>query len=121
MCKLIVWSRERCSVKNSFRNGLNITLIASDCDNFIRAMKIAKGDRHWVRTRRAESDLLEFGISAGLARKLIYCYPVGVIERLIRTIRERQPREPATYFMNGLKKSRMKHRPERTPTGDEDT
>jgi len=90
------------------------------CDNFIRAVKIEKGDRHWVRIRRVESDLLEFGIGTGLAGKLIYCYPVGVLERLIKTTRKRQPAEPATHFLNGLKKSRMKHRPERTPTGDED-
>jgi len=121
MCKLIVWSRERCSVKNSSRNGLNITLMTTDYDNFMTAMKTEKKDRYWVRTKRAQSNLLEFGISTGLARKLIYCYPVGVIERLIRTTRERQPSEPASYFLNGLKKSRMKHRPQRTPAGDEDT
>ena len=109
-----------CAVNNPFRNGLNITLIASDYDNFIEAMKIEKGDRHWVRTRRAESDLLEFGISTGLARKLIYCYPVGVLERLIKTTRKRQPTEPATYFLNGLNKSRMKHRPECNLIRDED-
>lgn len=95
--------------------------MTADCDNFIRAMKIEKKEEHWVRIKRAESDLLEFGIGTGLARKLIYCYPVGVLERLIKTTRKRQPTEPATYFLNGLKKSKMKHRPERTPTGDEDT
>ena len=84
-------------------------------------MKLEQRDRHWVRIKRVESDLLEFGISTGLARKLIYCYPIGVLERLIKTTRKRQPTEPANYFLNGLNKSRMKHRPERTPTGDEDT
>jgi len=92
----------------------------SHYDNFIRAMKMANQDRHWLRIKRVESDLLGFGVGAGLAKKLIYCYPAGVLERLIKTTRKRQPAEPATYFLNGLKKSRMKHRLERTPTGDED-
>jgi len=95
--------------------------MTTDYDNFIRAMRAEKKERHWIRIKRAESDLLEFGIGTGLARKLIYCYPVGVLERLIAAAEKRQPTEPATYFLNGLNKSRMKHRPERTPTGDEDT
>ena len=84
-------------------------------------MRTGKKETYWVRIKRVEANLLKFGISAGSVRKLIYCYPLGVLERLIKATQKRQPREPATYFLNGLKKSRMKHRPERNLIGDEDT
>jgi len=84
-------------------------------------MRTEKKEKYWVRIKRVEADLLKFGISAGSVRKLIYCYSLGVLERLIQATEKRQPREPATYFLNGLKKSRMKHRPERNLIGDEDT
>jgi len=84
-------------------------------------MKAEKKENYWTRTKRVEADLLGFGVSSGLAKKLIYCYPLGVLERLIKATEKRQPGEPATYFLNGLKKSTMKHRPESTLIGDEDT
>ncbi len=84
-------------------------------------MRIEKKEKHWIRIKRVEADLLKFGISAGLAKKLIYSYRLSVLERLIKTTEKRQPREPATYFLNGLKKSRMKHRLDHAPIGDEDT
>jgi len=84
-------------------------------------MRAQKEEKYWIRIKRVEADLLKFGISAGSVRKLIYCYPIGVLERLIKATEKRQPEEPATYFLNGLKKSRMKHRPEHTPIGDGDT
>ncbi len=83
-------------------------------------MRTEKKESYWIRIKRVEADLLKFGISAGSARKLIYCYPIGVLERLIKATEKRQPREPATYFLNGLKKSRMKHIPEYSPIEDED-
>jgi hypothetical protein len=84
-------------------------------------MRIQKSESHWIRIRRVEADLLKFGISAGSVRKLISCYPIGVLERLIKATEKRQPSEPATYFLNGLKKSRMKHGLDHAPIGDEDT
>ena len=84
-------------------------------------MRTPRKERYWIRVKRVEADLLEFGISTGSARKLIYSYPLGVLERLIKATDKRQPRELATYFLNGLKKSRMKHRLQRAPTGDENT
>ena len=84
-------------------------------------MTLDRKVRYWVRIKRVEADLLKFGISTGLARKLIYSYPLGVLERLIRATEKRQPRERATYFLGGVKKSRMKHGLQRAPIGDEDT
>jgi hypothetical protein len=65
--------------------------------------------------------LLKFDISPNSVRKLTYCYPIGVLERLIEATKKRQPSEPATYFLNGLKKSRMKHRPQLDSMEDEET
>jgi len=84
-------------------------------------MRIEKKEKYWIRIKRVQADLLKFGISAGSVRKLISSYPLSVLERLIKATEKRQPREPATYFLNGLKKSRMKHRLDHTPIGDEDT
>lgn len=84
-------------------------------------MTAEKKESYWARTKRVEADLLEIGIGSGLAKKLIYYYRLSVLERLIKATDKRQPGEPATYFLNGLKKSTMKHRPESTPIGDEDT
>jgi hypothetical protein len=99
---------------------VNITLITSDYGNFIRAMGAEEKESYWIRINRVEANLLKFGLSAGSVKKLVYCYPVGVLERLIRATEKRQPSEPASYFLNGLKKSRMKHRFKRNPIVDED-
>ena len=65
-----------------------------------------------IRIKRVEADLLDFGVSTASARRLTYSYSVLVLERLITATKKRQPDKPATYFLNGLKKSRMKHRPQ---------
>jgi hypothetical protein len=84
-------------------------------------MTLDRKVRYWVRIKRVEADLLKFGISTGLARKLVHSYPLGVLETLIRATEKRQPRGPAIYFLGGLKKSRVKHGIQRAPIGDEDT
>jgi hypothetical protein len=83
-------------------------------------MKAERKESYRARTRKVEANLLQFGISAGLAKKLTYFYPLGVLERLIKATEKRQPQEPATYFLKGLKKSRMKHDLQRGLIGDED-
>jgi hypothetical protein len=83
-------------------------------------MKAKKRERYRIRVKEVEADLLKFGISAGSVRKLIYRYPVGVLEKLIEATRKRQPDDAASYFLNGLKKSRMKHRVQRNLTDVEE-
>jgi hypothetical protein len=83
-------------------------------------MESEKKESYRARTKRVEVDLLEFGISSGLAKKLTYSYRLSVLERLIKATEKRQPREPATYFLNGFKKSRVKHELQRGLIGDED-
>jgi hypothetical protein len=84
-------------------------------------MRTEMEKRYWIRIKRVEADLLKFGISTGSARSLTHCYPVGLLERLITATKKRQPDNPASYFLNGLKKSRMKHRPQPGLIEDEDT
>jgi hypothetical protein len=83
-------------------------------------MKAEKKESYRARTKRIEAALLEFGISSGLAKKLTYSYPLDVLERLIKATEKRQPREPATYFLKGLRRSRMKRGLQGGPIGDED-
>jgi hypothetical protein len=83
-------------------------------------MKAERKESYRARTKKVEADLLEIGISSGLAKKLTYFYPLGVLERLLKATEKRQPREPATYFLKGLKKSRMEHELQRGPIGEED-
>jgi hypothetical protein len=77
--------------------------------------------KYWIRAEKVEANLLEFGFSAGSVRKFVECYPIGLLERLIRETGKRQPSNPASYFLKGLKKSRMKHRAQHNLIGDEDT
>ena len=83
-------------------------------------MKAEKKESYWARTKRVEADLLKIGIGSGLAKKLIYSYRLSVLERLIKATEKRQPKEPATYFLKGLEKSRMNHELQHGPIGDED-
>jgi hypothetical protein len=83
-------------------------------------MQSEKKESYWIRIKKVKADLLELGISSGLAKKLIYSYRLSVLERLIKATEKRQPREPVTYFLNGLRRSAMKHELQRGPMGDED-
>ena len=83
-------------------------------------MKAERKESYWARTKRVEADLLEIGIGSGLAKKLIYSYRLSVLERLIKATEKRQPGESATYFLKGLRKSRIKHGLQRGSIGDED-
>jgi hypothetical protein len=60
-------------------------------------MKAEKRESYRARTKRVESDLLKFGITSGLAKKLTCSYPPGVLERLIKSTEKRQPGGSATY------------------------
>jgi len=83
-------------------------------------MRVEK-ERRKRRIRGVEADLVKFGISAGTVRSLIHCYPVGLLEKLISATEKRQPKEPATYFLNGLKRARIKHTMQYNLIEDEDT
>jgi hypothetical protein len=83
-------------------------------------VRVEKKESYWARGRRVEAGLIGFGVSSGLAKKLIYSYPLGLLERLIKATDERQPGKPAPYLLNGLKKARVKQGLQRGPIADED-
>jgi len=66
-------------------------------------------ESHHARRKRAHTTLREFGVSIGLAKRLVYRYPLKLLEKLVKETEKRQPSNPADYFLNGLKRSRMKY------------
>jgi len=42
-------------------------------------------------------------------KRVTYRYPIRVLEKLIAETEKRQPQDPADYFLNGLKRSRIKY------------
>jgi len=66
-------------------------------------------ESYHVRRKRLYETLLRFGVSIGLAKRIVYRYPLRLLEKLIEETKKRQPSNPADYFLNGLKKSRIKY------------
>ncbi len=66
-------------------------------------------ETHYARKKGVQSTLYKFGIGIGLAKRVTYRYPIGVLEKLIEETKKRQPEDPANYFLNGLKISRVKY------------
>jgi len=61
------------------------------------------------REKRVQVALSKFGISLGLSKRIVYRYPINVLERLIQETEKRQPQDPADYFLRGLKRSRIEY------------
>jgi len=70
-------------------------------------MKSEKEISHYARKKGVRSTLYKFGIGIGLAKRVTYRYPIRVLEKLIVETEKRQPEDPANYFLNGLKRSRV--------------
>ena len=66
-------------------------------------------ESYHVRRKRIYGTLREFGVSIGLAKRIVYRYPIKLLEKLIKETEKRQPSNPADYFLNGLKRSRIKY------------
>jgi hypothetical protein len=64
---------------------------------------------HYAREKSVQNTLYTFGIGIGLAKRVTYRYPIRVLEKLIEENEKRQPEDPANYFLNGLKRSRVKY------------
>ena len=62
-----------------------------------------------IRRKRIRATLIEFGIKRELVKGIDYAHPVGVLEKLAKATKKRQPKEPASYFLKGLNYSRIKH------------
>jgi hypothetical protein len=62
-----------------------------------------------LRRKRVEEILHHYGISFGLTKRTVYRYPLRLLEHLIEETEKRQPQNPADYFLNGLKRSRIQY------------
>ncbi len=69
--------------------------------------KEKKTESHHTRRKQAYETLHAFGISIGRSKRIVYRYPLSLIEELIEETKKRQPVAPADYFLNGLKRSRV--------------
>ena len=68
-----------------------------------------KKESHHVRRKRVYDTLHEFGLGIGLAKRTVYRYPLKLLEKLIKETEKQEPSDPADYFLNGLKRSRIKY------------
>ena len=66
-----------------------------------------------LREKRVQSTLCTWGIGVGLTKRITYRYPIKLLEKLIEENEKRRPKDPLNYFLNGLKRSRIKHRSNR--------
>jgi hypothetical protein len=66
-------------------------------------------ESYHARRKRAHTALREFGVSIGLAKRIVNRYPLRLLEKLVKETEKRQPSNPSDYFLNGLKRSRMKY------------
>ena len=66
-------------------------------------------ESYHARRKRVYDTLREFGVSIGLAKRIVYRYPLKLLEKLIIETEKRQPSNPSDYFLNGLKRSRIKY------------
>jgi len=62
-----------------------------------------------ARRKRVYGTLREFGVSIGLSKRIVYRYPLNLLEQLIKETKNRQSVTPADYFLNGLKRSRIQY------------
>ncbi len=72
-------------------------------------LKIKNKDSYHKRRKRVYDTICEFDISIGLAKRTLYRYPLNLLEKLIEETKRRQSNNPADYFLNGLKRSRIKY------------
>ena len=62
-----------------------------------------------TRRKRVYDTLREFGVNIGLSKRILYRYPLNLLEKLIEETEYRQSVTPADYFLNGLKRSRIQY------------
>jgi hypothetical protein len=75
-------------------------------------MKLQK-ESYYAKKKRIQSIVHKLGIGVGLTKRITYRYPISLLEKLIEENERRKPKDPANYFLNGLKRSRIKHRSNR--------
>ena len=66
-------------------------------------------ESYHARRKRIYDTLREFGVNIGLSKRIVYRYPLNLLEKLIEETENRQSVTPADYFLNGLKRSRIQY------------
>ncbi|MCK4339441.1 MAG: hypothetical protein KAW87_05590 [Candidatus Cloacimonetes bacterium] len=66
-------------------------------------------EEYWKRRKKVRSSLIKWGIKKGLVNDIDREHSVGVLEKIIKVTKNRNPKNPAKYFLKGLNYSRIKH------------
>ncbi len=66
-------------------------------------------EEYWKRRKKVRLSLIKWGIKKGLVNDIDREHSVGVLEKIIKATKERNPKNPAKYFLKGLNYSRIKH------------
>lgn len=71
--------------------------------------KTKNKESYHVRRKKVYETLREFDVSVGLSKRIVYRYPLNLLEKLIEETEIRQSAAPADFFLNGLKRSRIQY------------
>ena len=66
-------------------------------------------ESYHTRRKKVHEKIQKFGVNVGFAKRILYRYPISLLEKLIEETEKRQPINPADYFLNGLKRSRIQY------------
>jgi hypothetical protein len=66
-------------------------------------------ESYHARRKRVQDTLRDFGVTMGLSKRIVFRYPLSLLERLIEETKNRHSAAPADYFLNGLKRSRLQY------------
>jgi hypothetical protein len=66
-------------------------------------------ESYHARRKRVYDTLREFDVNIGLSKRILYRYPLNLLEKLIKETEKRQSITPDDYFLNGLKRSRIQY------------
>ena len=82
---------------------------SQNSERILRSLKFLWNFKMKNPRKKVQITLSKFGISIGLTKRITYRYPINVLERLIQETEKRQPQDPTNYFLQGLKRSRVKY------------
>ena len=68
-----------------------------------------KKESYYTRRKKVYDTLREFGVNIGLSKRIMYRYPLNLLEKLVQETERRRSETPADYFLNGLKRSRIRY------------
>ncbi len=66
-------------------------------------------EEYWKRRKKVRLSLIKWGVKKGLVNDIDKEHSVGVLEKIIKATKKRNPQNPVEYFLKGLNYSRIKH------------